>query len=156
MFIFLFSAAIEVMVRITPPPFFPFLAQQVVTDGKRKYIQFISATKICHWHIKRFRPTATGVVNQDINFTQLTDGKVCQCREFLFGSNIAAAGKCLTTQLLNFIYNMISCIGVNITDHHRCASAVANVMAISLPIPAPAPVMMAHFPSSLRLSELNT
>ena len=70
---------------------------------KRKYIQFISATKICHWHIKRFRPTATGVVNQDINFTQLTDGKVCQCREFLFGSNIAAAGKCLTTQLLNFI-----------------------------------------------------
>ena len=89
---------------------------------KRKYIQFISAAKICHWHIKRFRPTATGVVNQDINFTQLTDGKVCQCREFLFGSNIAAAGKCLTTQLLNFIYNMISCIGVNITDHHRCAS----------------------------------
>ena len=85
---------------------------------KRKHIQFISTAKIRHWHIKRFRST----VNQNINFTQLTDSKVCQCREFLFGSNITTAGKCLTTQLLNFVYNMVSCVGVNITDHHRCAS----------------------------------
>lgn len=78
--------------------------------------------KICYWYIKWFRFIVIGVVNQNINFIQFIDSKVCQCREFLFGSNIIMVGKCLIIQLLNFVYNMVSCVGVNIIDYYRCVS----------------------------------
>jgi len=100
-----------------------------------------------------------GVIDQDVNFTEGSDGGFNQLRDLNSLADISFYGKCFSTQLLDFFLSGLEAVFFDITDDYICPFfGKSQCERSAIPIGDAAPVTIATlsnnfmvFPPFIRL-----